>query len=219
MTDKNPEHIKKMFDSIAENYDLINNIISFNIHKTAKKQAISDIDIPPNSNILDLCTGTGDLAYFLSAKGTVTGVDFSEKMLDIARKKVPNARFILADCTNLPFEDNSFDIITIGFGLRNIENPQIALKEISRVLKPNGKFIHLDFSKTNPIGDIFFDNIIPYLVKIFYADQIPYRYLVKSKQEFLNPEKLAQMFEEQGFKFCSQKYYALNMICSTTMTR
>ena len=142
MTDKNPEKIRKMFDEIAARYDFINGIISFGTHKRGKKQAIRDLPpLPGNAEILDLCTGTGDLAYFLKSRGRVTGLDFSQNMLAAARKKVPEADFILGDCTNLPFKDNSFDLVTIGFGLRNIENPDRAIEEIVRVLKPDGVLI------------------------------------------------------------------------------
>ena len=216
MTDKNPEKIRKMFDEIAARYDFINGIISFGTHKREKKQAIRDLPpLPENAEILDLCTGTGDLAYFLKSRGRVTGLDFSQNMLAAARKKVPEADFILGDCTKLPFKDNSFDLVTIGFGLRNIENPDRAIEEIVRVLKPDGIFMHLDFSKNNPLGDFVFDMVVPFLVQIFYPNTVPYKYLIESKQEFFHPAELAVRFEPYGLKCIKQKFYACGMMCAS----
>ncbi len=220
MTSKSPEKIRKMFDSIAARYDFINGIISFGTHKYGKKQAINDLpDIIPDAKILDLCTGTGDLAYFLKSRGRVTGVDFSEKMLVRARLKVPEAEFIQCDCTNLPFEDETFDLVTMGFGLRNIENANLAIDEVIRVLKPDGIFMHLDFSKTNPAGDFIFDMFVPFLVHVFYNNTVPYEYLVKSKQEYFNPQELVDKFQTRGLKYVTQNFYALNMMCATVMKR
>lgn len=219
MTDKNPEKIREMFDLIADSYDFINNIISFGTHKRGKKLAVKNLEIPEGLKILDLCTGTGDLAYFLSKRGRVTGLDFSSKMLAVARKKVPDAEFIEGDCTNLPFNNASFDVVTIGFGLRNIENSDRAIEEICRVLKPDGIFMHLDFSNANPFGDFVFEKFVPLLVKIFYGNTVPYKYLVQSKQEYFNPQKLKEKFESHGLKYVTQKFYALNMMCETVMKR
>lgn len=220
MTYKNPEKIKEMFNSIANRYDFINGIISFGTHRYGKKQAIKDLPVlPHDAEILDLCTGTGDLAFFLKNSGHVTGLDFSKNMLALASKKVPEVRFVEGDCTHLPFEDETFDLVTMGFGLRNIENSDLALDEIVRVLKPEGLFLHLDFSKTNPAGDFVFDRIVPFLVRIFYNNTVPYNYLVKSKQEYFNPQELVEKFQFHGLKYVTQKYYSLGMMCATVMKR
>ena len=147
---KSPQNIQNMFNLIANNYDKLNSIISFGFNNIIKLACIKSLCIKPNEKVLDLCTGTGDLIRFIKKySNNITGVDFSENMLKIARKKFKDTEFIEADCTQLPFADNSFDIITMGYGLRNIENRTKALKEVYRVLKPNGKFLHLDFGEKN----------------------------------------------------------------------
>lgn len=196
---KNPQKIKEMFNKIARVYDFNNNLMSFGQHVRIKKQAVNFLNAH-GAKVLDLCTGTGDIAGFIDKSCEVTGLDFSKKMLEIAQKKYPCVNFIEGDCTHLPFKDNSFDIVTISFGLRNIENYDKALDEIYRVLKPNGLFMHLDFGKKNILGDFIFDIIIPPLVKIFYKDNLPYEYLIKSKKIFFNEKMLIELFERHNLK-------------------
>lgn len=193
--DKTPQKIKEMFDKIAKVYDFNNSLMSLGQHVKIKKKAVKYLNAK-NSKVLDLCTGTGDIAGFMDKSCEVIGLDFSKNMLDIAKKKYPWVNFIEGDCTDLPFEDNSFDVITISFGLRNIENYNKALDEIYRVLKPNGLFMHLDFGKKNLLGDILFDLLIPHLVKIFYKENLPYEYLVKSKKLFFNEKALVDLFAQ-----------------------
>lgn len=207
---KNPEKIKEMFNKIANVYDFNNKIISFGLHKKIKKLAIEIY--PFSGTCLDLCTGTGDIAGFLSSYCEVIGVDFSKNMLEIARKKHPKIKFLEEDCTNLSFENNSFDNITISFGLRNIENYDLALDEIYRILKPKGKFLHLDFCKNNPLADIFYDFLIPKLVKIFYKDNVPYEYLIKSKQLFFDEKNLIELFKKHNLKLIKQKKFLFGTI-------
>ena len=208
---KNPQKIKEMFDSIAEKYDFNNNIISFGLHKIVKKLAINGFDL--KGKCLDLCTGTGDIAYLLKNKGLeVIGFDFSEKMLEIARKKHPEIEFIQGDCTQLPFADNSFDTVTISFGLRNIENYDKALDEIKRVLKPSGKFLHLDLAKKNFLANLVFDNVIPVLINVFYKDKIPYEYLVKSKKLFFDEKSLINLFEKHQLELIEVKDFLFGAI-------
>lgn len=200
-----------MFNSIAEKYDFNNNIISFGLHKIVKKLAINSFDI--NGKCLDLCSGTGDIAFLVKNRGLeVIGFDFSEKMLEIARKKHPEIEFIQGDCTQLPFADNSFDLITISFGLRNIENYNKALEEIKRVLKPNGKFLHLDLAKKNSLANLIFDNVIPVLINIFYKDKIPYEYLVKSKKLFFDEKALINLFQKHQFELIEIKDFLFGAI-------
>ena len=137
-------NIKNLFDNLANKYDFMNNIISFGTHKFIKKLAIKELNIKPNSKVLDLCCGTGDLGSIIKETEPtcdITGVDFSENMLEIARKRNPKNTYWNFDTTNLPFEKNSFDYIVMGFGLRNIVQKNKALEEIHRILKPNGTVI------------------------------------------------------------------------------
>lgn len=203
--DKNPQKIKEMFDKIAERYDLNNNIISFGLHKYVKEKALSKFNF--SGKVLDLCTGTGDIAAILNKNCEVIGVDFSPKMLAIARKKNPNIRFIEGDCTNLPFDNNSFDFVTISFGLRNIEDYNKALNEIQRVLKSGGKFFYLDFCKENTLANTVYNFIIPKLIKIMYKNCMPYEYLVQSKKEFFDSKGLKKLFEKHGFDMETEKTF------------
>ena len=221
---KHPEKIKEMFNLVSKDYDKLNNLMTFGIHKRIKRNLIKNIPSPVK--ILDLCTGTGDLAGFLKKEypqSEVIGVDFSEKMLEIARKKNPKINFIETDCTNLPFEDESFDLCVISFGLRNIENMQKALEEIYRILKPDGIFINLDLGKPNKFFNIF---LKPYMYlwvsilgKIFHGDDTPYQYLAVSNEEFPSSKKLAETFEKIGFQKINTKNYLFGQVASQTMKK
>ena len=198
---KSPEKIRKMFDKIANYYDFANRIISFGLDKHIKRKCISLLDFKNVSTVLDLCTGTGDIAGIIHESHPnikVVGADFSPKMLEIARKKHPKIEFIQADCTNLPFKDNSFDCVTITYGLRNIENTEQALKEIRRVLKDGGELLHLDFGEKTIAGKIY-EKLLPIITKIMLGENEAYKYLAKSKAEFYTPDELIQHIKDSGF--------------------
>ncbi len=193
-----------MFEKFAHRYDVFNNIISLGMHKLVKYLFVQQLSIPDDARILDLCSGSGDIARMLKEKSPtakVMGIDISEPMLDIAKQKVSDAVFINADCTNLPFEDESFDLCTISFGLRNIPDKDRALSEIYRVLKKDGTFAHLDFGKSNNFADKTFDAIVRLLAKIPPGSAIPYNSFLQSKKDFSAPVELIKMFESHGFKF------------------
>lgn len=225
---KEPQFIKDLFNSISVNYDKLNDIMSFGLHRRVKKDAINKFTIynPLTSHlspltILDLCTGTGDLAGILKKEypnSQITGVDFSENMLEIARKKHPEIEFLEADCTQLPFDDKSFDLCVISFGLRNIEDMEKALNEIYRVLKNGGIFINLDLGKSNKFFNLF---LKPYMYlwvsllgKFFNGDETPYKYLAVSNESFPSPQKLIEMFEDIGFSNVKNKNYIFGQIAS-----
>ena len=205
MSDKSPENIKKMFNEIAPKYDFMNNIISFGLHHIVKKIAVNKLTLKNDATALDLCCGTGDISKILANKKwikKVTGIDFSTTMLEIAKKKNYHNKieYINADCLKLPFEDNFFDIITIFFGLRNIPDKEKAIKEIYRVLKPDGEILHLDFQNGNRFLDFIFDFLAPAFAKILTKTPDAYKYLVKSKQNFLKPNELKNMFSAYKLK-------------------
>ena len=161
--------IKNLFDNLSNKYDFMNNIISFGTHKLIKKKAVRSLKIKPNSKVLDLCCGTGDLGAIIKEiepTCDVVGVDFSSQMLELARKKHPNITYWESNATDLKFEKNTFDYIVMGFGLRNIPEKNKALEQIYKILKVNGLFLHLDFGKQNKISQIY-NNIILFLAKIF----------------------------------------------------
>lgn len=212
-----------MFNRIAKDYDKLNNLMSFGLHKKIKQDVLTGLNLTEGMKVLDLCTGTGDLAGMLKKKypqANVIGVDFSQNMLDIARDKHPEIEFIQADCTRLPFENKTFDACVISFGLRNIEEMEKAVEEIRRVLKDGGVFINLDLGKPNKFFNLF---LKPYMYiwvailgKIFHGDETPYKYLAESNENFPSPEELAKIYEKFGFKNIKIKNYLFGQISSQT---
>lgn len=217
--DKTPQKIQNMFDEISVYYDKMNNFISLGTHYIVKFLAIREIHIKPRSIGLDLCCGTGDFTRIISKfypRAKIIGLDFSPEMLKLAKQKNPQGTFIQADCTNLPFQEKEFDFITMGFGLRNIQNRQKAIQEVYRVLDTKGKFLHLDFGKHNIIGKIF-EIIVPFLAKIFDKNQTHYEYLLKSRLEFPEPDKLIKEFESEGFYLIKRIDYLFGIISAQIM--
>ena len=212
--DKTPEKISKMFGAIAKSYDKNNNIISLGLHKIIKKSAVKLLDISDDMKILDLCCGTGDITDIINSKNyklEVCGIDFSAEMISLAQKKFPKYNFQLGDATNLKVGDSSIDVVTMAFGLRNIENRQSAIKESYRVLKQGGQFLHLDFGYKNIFSKIF--NLIAIVgIKLLYGKTLPYEYLIQSKKDFPEPEELTQEFEKEGFKLKKKKDFLFGII-------
>ena len=218
---KAPEYIQNMFNKIANKYDLINNVMSFGLHKYVKNDCIEILDVNPHTKVLDACTGTGDIAELIKKHqplAEVTGVDFSDYMLDIANLKTENIKYIQGDVTALDFPDNTFNIITMGFGLRNISNPEKALNEVYRTLKPGGKFLHLDFGRKNFLSKIF-NILVPIFAKIFGGDKESYSYLIKSKNAFPEPDELIKDFEKSGFNYVMRKDYFFGVISMQIMKK
>ncbi|MDE6137928.1 MAG: ubiquinone/menaquinone biosynthesis methyltransferase [Candidatus Gastranaerophilales bacterium] len=217
--DKNPKKIQNMFNEISDYYDKMNNLISFGMHYVIKFLCIKTLEIKPDSMILDACCGTGDFSGIISKlypASKVIGLDFSTNMLKLAKQKNPKNVFIQGDCTNLPFSENEFDYITMGFGLRNIEDRTKALYEIHRVLKHGGKFLHLDFGNHNKLSKIF-NIIVPIIVKITGKNSEHYKYLLLSKDSFPPPNELIKEFQTRGFKTLKQQDYLFGTISMQIM--
>ena len=215
---KNPETIKILFNNLAKRYDFFNRVISLGMQTRVKKKSLKLLNIEDGSNVLDICTGTGDLAFFINKINpnlNITGIDFSEKMLEIARNKQKdyqnNMKFFLADGRELPFEDDTFDIVTIGFGLRNIENYERVISEIHRVLKPKGQILNLDFSCDKSFANSVFD-LLTSILTSFTSKKNSFRYLISSKKEFLSSTDLINLFRRKGFIFLKRKYFAFEVI-------
>lgn len=221
MLDKNPEKINKIFNEIALTYDYMNNVISFGLHNIVKRESIKLLSPPKYSYILDLCCGTGDFTKILTKlypTVRVIGIDNSLEMLKLAKNKNPKSVFLKGDCCNLSFKDGEIDAITMGFGLRNIENRKKVLSEIYRVLKPNGKFLHLDFGKHNFFSKIF-DIIVSILVKIYSVNDNNYRYLLESKNLYPEPEDLIEEFCTMGFELQRRKDFLFGIISVQIMVK
>ena len=219
--DKNPIKIKNMFDEISKYYDEMNNLISFGSHFILKILVIRELKITPQARILDICCGTGDFTKIISKlypHTKIIGIDFSQNMLKLAKKKNPRGVFLKGDATDLPFKENEVDLIRRSFGLRNIENRSKALSEAYRVLKQGGKFLQLDFGKHNKISKIF-DIVVPFAAKLFKKNEEHYKYLLNSKKEFPTSEELITEFEAHGFNLVKKCDYLFGTISAQIMEK
>jgi demethylmenaquinone methyltransferase/2-methoxy-6-polyprenyl-1,4-benzoquinol methylase len=189
--------VEEMFNNISPRYDLLNHLLSANIDKIWRKNVIKKIEPYKPKKILDIATGTGDFAIAASRieGAAITGIDISEGMLKVGQRKVDKRnlsdriKLIKADSESLPFEDNSFDAVMVGFGVRNFENLEKGLSEIVRVLKPEGVFFVLEFSKPKKtpfkqVYRIYFNCILPFIGRIISKDKSAYAYLPESVNEF-----------------------------------
>lgn len=208
------EQVANMFNTISENYDGLNRMISFGIDVKWRKKVVRIIDKANPNTILDIATGTGDLAINF-AKNTsaksITGLDISEGMLSVGKTKIEKENLsnkismILGDSENLPFDDNSFDAISVAFGVRNFENLEKGLKEIFRVLKTNGTFVILETSvpTKSPYKQFYkfhSSTILPLLGKLFSKDGSAYSYLSESASKFPYGETFNNILRKTGFK-------------------
>lgn len=201
--------IQTIFNNISKDYDHMNNIISFNQHKLWRNRTNKEIFVKDGHNVLDLCCGTGDWTIQLAANknANITGLDFSENMLEVAKEKTKifnNIELIQGDATELPYEDNTFDIVTIGFGLRNLPDYQKGINEFYRVLKPGGQLVILETS--NPENalinfgfKIYFSKIMPFLGQKIAGSAQEYTWLYESTSQFLTKTQLKEMMHSEGF--------------------
>lgn len=206
--------VSQVFHSVAAKYDLMNDAMSFGLHRLWKHFTLKEAAVRPGQIILDVASGTGDLACafakIVGQTGKVVMSDINDAMLTMGRDKladagiVGNVECIQADAENLPFVDNYFDCITIAFGLRNVTNKSKALSSMYRVLKPGGKLLILEFSQTqvpilNKVYDIYSFKIIPKLGEIISKDKASYQYLVESIRMHPDQETLKTMMLTAGF--------------------
>jgi len=204
--------VTKMFDTISNEYDGLNRVISFGIDVKWRNKVVKLVADKKPENILDIATGTGDLAINLTATNAkeIIGLDISDGMLEVGRKKITSKKLdsiismVIGDSEDLPFDDNSFDAITVAFGVRNFENLEKGLSEILRVLKPNGIFVILETSvPTNPIYKFGYNTysrfILPTIGKIFSKDRVAYKYLSESASVFPYGEALNNILKKIGF--------------------
>ena len=190
--DQRAAKVEDLFAKIAPRYDLINDLQSFGLHRAWKRRMIRLAAIQSGEHALDLCCGTGDVAFAMAANGAeVTGLDFSKAMLDVARHraKQSNPQFIQGDAQQIPFPNNSFDVITISYGLRNLSNWERGLEEMFRVCKPNGRILVLDFGKPEnaPWRGIYFTYLkwfVPLFGRIFCGDSATHAYILESLKNY-----------------------------------
>jgi demethylmenaquinone methyltransferase / 2-methoxy-6-polyprenyl-1,4-benzoquinol methylase len=206
------EQIQGMFDRVAGRYDLLNSLMSAGLHHRWRERTVEVAAPSPGASILDICCGTGDLTFEfadrVSPGGHVIGSDFSEPMLDLAREKAKRrgadgVRFEWADALQLPYDDSRFDMVTVGFGLRNFADWDKGLREMARVLKPGGKVVVLEFTRpTRPpfstFYSLWFDRLAPVLGKLSDNPEA-YAYLTESLKTFPDPRGLAEKMDTAGF--------------------
>lgn len=197
-----PDEVRSMFDRIAPVYDLMNRVMTAGLDRRWRRLA-AEAAVRPGDRVLDACCGTGDLALACArGGGTIIGLDFSERMLERARRKGPELEWVQGDLLALPFEDAAFDAATVGFGVRNVEDVPAAFGELRRVLRPGGRLAVLEI--TRPRGflrhfyGLWFDRVVPLLGKVLPGGAA-YTYLPASVRRFPGPEDLARLMEEAGF--------------------
>lgn len=204
--------VRGVFDSVASRYDLMNDVLSFGVHRLWKRYTISMCGLRPGMQVLDIAGGTGDLALAeqkaVGDKGSVILADINAAMLEVGRDRLLDkgeARIQLAQCNaeTLPFADNSFDVITIAFGLRNVTDKDKALASMQRCLKPGGRLCVLEFSKPvlEPLQqayDLYSFKLLPWLGQIIAQDRESYQYLAESIRKHPDQETLKQMMFDAG---------------------
>lgn len=209
------EQVERMFDSISPKYDLLNRVFSLGIDQGWRRKVMRLVAQEPVEHLLDVATGTADLAILASKKvPQVTGVDISEGMLEHGRTKVAkrglHKRVVLqrADSADLPFPDATFDAVTVAFGVRNFEELEKGIAEMRRVLKPNGRLFVLEFSKPvhAPMKQLFrfyFHRVMPFFGRLVSKDKAAYTYLPKSVDAFPEGADFVRIMESTGLRECT----------------
>jgi demethylmenaquinone methyltransferase/2-methoxy-6-polyprenyl-1,4-benzoquinol methylase len=197
-----PDAVQAMFDRISPVYDPMNRLMTAGLDRRWRRLAVSRV-VRPGDRVLDACCGTGDLALAAEeAGGTVTGLDFSERMLERARHKSSTVEWVRGDAMALPFEDGTFDAATVGFGIRNVPELERGLAELRRVLCPGGRLAVLEITRPRgllaPFFRIWFEGLIPLLGKVLPGGAA-YTYLPASVRRFPGPEDLSRAIEGAGF--------------------
>jgi demethylmenaquinone methyltransferase / 2-methoxy-6-polyprenyl-1,4-benzoquinol methylase len=213
------DDVRTMFDRIAPVYDAMNRVMTAGLDRRWRRETVEEV-VRPGDKVLDACCGTGDLAVAAArAGGKVTGLDFSEQMLERARKKESSVEWVRGDLLELPFEDAAFDAATVGFGIRNVEDAEVALRELRRVLRSKGRLGILEI--TRPSGSLrhfyglWFDRIVPLMGKVLPGGAA-YAYLPASVRRFPGPEELAELFRGAGFEHVRYRLFAGGIVALHT---
>lgn len=214
------QHVHEVFEKISDNYDSMNSVISFQQHKAWRKDTMKAMQVKSGNKALDVCCGTADwtiaLAEATGPTGEVRGLDFSQNMLNVGLEKVKHisqVELIQGNAMELPFEDNSFDYVTIGFGLRNVPDYTQVLSEMNRVAKPGGMVVCLETSQPdsklfNGLFRFYFRYIMPIFGKLFAKSYKEYSWLQESAKDFPNRAELTKLFEKVGLVNVTSKPYS-----------
>ena len=216
--------VENVFDQVYDQYDLMNDFMSFGIHRLWKKDLLNMMGPSPNHKLIDVACGTGDVAKlflnYANKDSQVTCVDPNKGMIKKGKEKLykfKNLNWVVAPAEKLPIAENSFDFYTISFGLRNAKNLNKALAEAYRVLKPGGRYLCLEFSKIQNSGLEFmyrnYSKLIPSIGNIIIGQKEPYEYLIKSIQNFINQDELIDLMLKNGFKKCKYRNLSGGIVC------
>ena len=214
VVDKSSDRVRDMFAQIASKYDLMNHLLSLNVDKYWRSATVKRVHVSGQAPILDLCTGTGDLAFAfhrVHPQVPVVGADFCPEMLDVARQKqrrrhIDNIRFVEASAMDLPFDDDEFQVVSVAFGIRNVEDTDRGLAEIARVCRPGGQVAILEFSQPsvwplNHLYQFYFRRILPRVGQMMASnDKSAYEYLPSSVNEFPSGQAFAERLTAAGFR-------------------
>ena len=214
-----PDAVRRMFDRIAPVYDVMNRTMTAGLDRRWRR-ATAEAVVRSGDEVLDVCCGTGDLAIAdARAGGRVTGLDFSEPMLERARRKAPELDWVSGDVLALPFADASFDAVTVGFGVRNVEDLDRALAELRRVLRPGGRLGILEITRPRgalaPFYRFWFDGVVPLMGKLLPGGSA-YTYLPASVRRFPVPEELAAVIAASGFTDIRYRFFAGGIVALHT---
>jgi demethylmenaquinone methyltransferase/2-methoxy-6-polyprenyl-1,4-benzoquinol methylase len=211
------EQVRLMFSDISERYDLGNDVLSFGTHRLWKRTMVRLARAPKGGRVLDLATGTGDIALLFSdavgSQGEVIGADFCPDMIELAQQRRknhrPNLRFEVGDAMALRYPSNSFDICSISFGIRNVDSPRGALAEMRRVTKPGGRVVVLEFGQPQgafgKLYNIYSDRILPFIGGIVCGNREAYDYLNRTAAHFPCGDAFIQIMRDAGFRKATAK--------------
>jgi demethylmenaquinone methyltransferase/2-methoxy-6-polyprenyl-1,4-benzoquinol methylase len=211
--------VRAMFDRIAPVYDAMNRTMTAGLDQRWRRATARAV-VRPGDSVLDACCGTGDLAVAAAREGgRVTGLDFSERMLERARRKAPALEWVEGDLLSLPFAEGSFDAATVGFGVRNVEDLELGLAELRRVLRPGGRVGVLEITQPQgalrPFYRLWFDRIVPLLGRVLPGGSA-YTYLPASVRRFPGPDELVRLLEQAGFGDVRYRTFAAGIVALHT---
>jgi len=215
--DEKKNRVRGVFDSVADRYDLMNDVMSIGLHRVWKRLTVAKSGLRPGDTALDVAAGSGDLSLGLARQvgpdGAVYVTDINAKMLAMGRDRLTNAgqvgnvHYLQVDAERLPFKSGAFDCVSIGFGLRNVTDKEAALASMLRVLKPGGRLLILEFSRPRlrplePLYDFYSLQILPRLGELILSDADSYRYLAESIRRHPDQDALKELMIQQGFERC-----------------